>query len=196
MSIEQPVTAPIPTTFRGLGIRMMFLGFFGTWWTIVGCQGLYGASTLVVAAAAIVGLSIFSVGLYLSSTSVQRSQEEQPEALQRARARTFRNINIVQWAAIAALIVTLNVLGHGEWLFPGIMNIVGLHFLPLARLFPASQANNFITGLALVADALIYPFVAAGGPQSPWGPLVAGLILWTSALITFANVIRSCNTQA
>jgi hypothetical protein len=194
MSIEQPVTAPIPTTFRGPGIRMMFLGFFGTWWTIAGCQGLYGAGIPVMTAAAIVGLSIFFVGLYLSSTSVQRPQEEQPEALQ--RARTFRNINIVQWAAIAALIITLNVLGHGEWLFPGIMSIVGLHFLPLARLFPASKANNSITGLALVAVALIYPFVAAGGPQSPWGPLVAGLILWTSALITFANVIRSRNTQA
>jgi hypothetical protein len=130
MSIEQPVTAPIPTTFRGPGIRMMFLGFFGTWWTIAGCQGLYGAGIPVMTAAAIVGLSIFFVGLYLSSTSVQRPQEEQPEALQ--RARTFRNINIVQWAAIAALIITLNVLGHGEWLFPGIMSIVGLHFLPLA----------------------------------------------------------------
>ena len=195
MSIELPVTVPIPTTFRGPGIRMMFLGFFGTWWTLAGCQGLYGASIPVVTAAAIVGLSIFCVGLYLSLTSVQRPQEEQPEALQRAQARTFRNINIVQWVAVAALIVTLNVLGHGEWLYPGIMIIVGLHFLPLARLFPASKVNNFITGLALVAVALIYPFVAVGGPQNPWGPLAAGLILWTSALITFANVIRIRNTQ-
>jgi hypothetical protein len=196
MSVGQPVTAPFATTFRGPGIRMMFLGFFGTWWTITGCQGLYGASIPVVTAAAIVGLSIFFVGLYLSSTSVQRPQEEQPEALQWGRTRTFRNVNIVQWAAIAALIVTLNVIGHGEWLFPGIMSIVGLHFLPLARLFPASKTNNFITGLVLVAVALIYPFVAAGGPQSPWGPLVAGLILWASALITFANAVRSGNTQA
>ena len=196
MSIEQPVTAPLPTVFRGPGIRMMFLGFFGTWWTIAGCQGLHGAGIPVVTAAAIAGLSIFFVGLYLSSTSVQRPQEEQPEALRRARARTFRNINIVQWVAIAALIVTLNVLGHGEWLLPGIMVIVGLHFLPLARLFSESKVNNFITGLALVAVALIYPFVAAGGPQSPWGPLVAGLILWISALITFAAVIRNRNTRA
>ena len=76
------------------------------------------------------------------------------------------------------------------------MTIVGLHFLPLARLFSESKTNNFITGSALVAVALIYPFVAAGGSQSPWGPLVAGLILWTSALITFAAVIRNRNTRA
>jgi hypothetical protein len=170
---------------------MMFLGFFGTWWTIAGCLGFSGGSMPVVAAA-LIGLSIFLGGLYLSYSSVQLRHEEQPsEAWQPARARAFRNINIAQWVAIAALNVALNVIGHTEWLFPGIMMIVGLHFFPLARLFSASKANNFTIGLALVTVAALYPFVTAGGPQSPLGPLGAGLMLWTSALVTLASVIRS-----
>jgi hypothetical protein len=191
MSIEHAVAAPVPTTSRGPGIRMMFLGFFGTWWAIVGCLGLFGVSMPVVAAA-IIGLSIFLGGLCLSSSSVQLPHEEQPsEAGQVERARAFRNINLVQWVAIAALIVTLNVLGRAEWLSPGIMMVVGLHFFPLARLFPGTKTNNFTTGLGLVTVAALYPFLTAGGPHSPWGPLLAGLMLWTSALVTLASVVRS-----
>ena len=60
------------------------------------------------------------------------------------------------------------------------MFIIGLHFLPLARLF--RNPPHYVTGSALILLATTYPFVASGGPSSPAGALVAGLILWASAL--------------
>jgi hypothetical protein len=43
------------------------------------------------------------------------------------------------------------------------MFIVGLHFFPLAKLF--RHKAHYITGAALVALAVGYPFMTAGGPE-------------------------------
>ena len=66
----------------------------------------------------------------------------------------------------------------GAWFIPMVIAVVGLHFLPLARLFryPPHQ----LTGGALIALAILAP-LASGRPDNAWGPLGTGLILWASA---------------
>jgi hypothetical protein len=59
-----------------------------------------------------------------------------------------------------------------------VIAVVGLHFLPLARLF--RYRPHLLTGLALIALAILAP-LATGRPDNAWGPLGAGLILWASA---------------
>jgi hypothetical protein len=61
-----------------------------------------------------------------------------------------------------------------------IIAVVGLHFLPLAAVM--RYRPHYASGLALLLLAVVFPFVANGGPRSGLGPLGAGLILWASAL--------------
>jgi hypothetical protein len=91
----------------------------------------------------------------------------------------FNFINFGQWIVIAILAALLNGNGLGNWVFPMAIFVVGLHFIPLARLF--SNPPHYVTGAAMMALAAIYPFVAAGGPGDAVGLLGTGLILWASA---------------
>jgi len=70
-------------------------------------------------------------------------------------------INVIQWVAI----------------------------VPLAVIF--QYRVHYITGLALIMLAVVYPFVAVGGPASAVGPLGAGLILWLSAIGALFTSVRT-----
>jgi hypothetical protein len=165
---------------RGSGIGVMFLGFFGAWWMAIGCWGKYGPSVPVLSAVGAVAVLILFAGFSLARRNKREAERPDAIAEQARKRKIFRIVNLTQWAAIVALIFILNSVGHGQWVAPGIMLIVGVHFFPLAKLF--GYGAHHVTGAALATLALTYPFLAAGGPGSPLGPLGAGLILWTSAV--------------
>jgi hypothetical protein len=175
---------------RGQSYRMMFLGFFGTWWTLIGCWGYYGASVPMITLAVITGLSIMMTGWALNSEP--SSAQALLTVRDRRRQQVFRWVNVAQWVAIVLLIVVLNVISRTEWIVPGILLIVGVHFLPLARLFDSRL--NAITGIVLIALALLSPLFTDGGPQSPTVPLLAGVIIWMSALVSLAGFTRQART--
>jgi hypothetical protein len=136
---------------------------------------------------AAVGAGIFLTGLRLTVREAAAGSNLS-ESEQARRRRVFRNVNVLQWSASVALIVLLNVIGHVEWITPGIILIVGVHCFPLARLFKTRA--NAVTGAALTLLALVYPFLAVDGPLSAVGPVCAGLILWTAALAKIVEVAR------
>ncbi len=100
------------------------------------------------------------------------------------RDKWFHTINAGQWIVILIFGNVLANTGRGAWVIPMAMFVVGLHFLPLARLF--TNPGHYFTGAALMACAAIYPFALAG-PTAPRGALLAGLILWRSALWAIAS---------
>ena len=164
---------------RGGGVGVMFLAFFGTWWMLTGLNGILGIK-LSLLLAVVVGASLFAAGW-------RQSQREarQPDA---RRAKVFRDVNMAQWGGIVGLLVVLNLVHHVEWIMPGIMAIVGLHFFPLAKLF--HNQSHYLTGSALVLLAATYPLVAAQGPSSAVGPIVAALILWLSAATSLLQAAK------
>jgi hypothetical protein len=170
---------------RGRGVGIVFLCFFGTSWLAMGCYTLFGPGMAVVAPAVIAGGLLFCAGWRLARRESFRRQNTDAEA---RRSKVFRNVNIAQWGAIIALITVLNIVGHGEWILPGIMFIVGVHFFPLAVLF--ENKAHWVTGAALALLAAIYPLVASGGPASPLGPLGAGLILLIAACASLTEALR------
>jgi hypothetical protein len=107
-------------------------------------------------------------------------EPEQPTAASRRQDRWFHAINAGQWIVILIAGNVLANIGLSAWVIPAVMFIVGLHFVPLARLF--GNPKHFVTGGALMLLAAAYPFAAPAGPSDPSGALGAGLILWASAL--------------
>jgi hypothetical protein len=187
--LENPTDRSPVRAQRGRGMGAMFLGFFGSWWMAIGLTAVYGSRLAVFAAIAVVGLTLVLVGWRRSRADEPASADLLSDAQVEARiGRVFRNINIAQWGLIIALLITLNVVHRVEWIAPGIMLIVGLHFFPLAKLF--NTRLHTVTGTALVALACTYPFLSEAGPGSPVGPIGAGLILWLVAAFMLADGAR------
>ena len=141
----------------------------------------------VLVAAGAVGLLSAALRIYRRNRGAAAAQSA--TAQERRTGRLFHLINIGQWVLILIGVNVLNNTGLGAWDIPFIMLIIGAHFLPLAHLF--KRPTHYLTGMAMVLFAVAYPFSATGGPQSPVGPLGAGLILWTSAVWALLEGFRS-----
>lgn len=95
------------------------------------------------------------------------------------REKLFHRINAGQWIAIFVLGNALKWLGLGAWFIPMVIAVVGLHFLPLARLF--RYRPHQLTGGALIALAILAP-LASGRPDNAWGPRPASArCVWCGA---------------
>jgi hypothetical protein len=83
----------------------------------------------------------------------------------------------------------LNNLGKSEWIVAGIIVVVGLHVIPLARLF--RYFPHYVVGTALIIWAICYPSTTPGGAKDALGCLGTGVILWCSALFALTKKAAS-----
>ena len=164
----------------GLAIGAMFFALFGALWLLNADQLAHVRGWIPVALVLAVTLLLCLAAWRVLRTrrSAMRTVRDTPQA-QRMR-RDFRTINTLQWIAAVVVVLTLRRLHLDAWIAPAIMLIVGVHFLPLARVF--RYRPHVLTGAVLIVTALLYPIASAGGPASALGSLVAGATLWLAAL--------------
>lgn len=172
----------------------MFLSVFGSAWMTWWCIQAYGIAPVELAGIGIVGLGLFSLSLWAKVQHRDILNTCGPELAGRGMPRGFTAINAAQWVIIVFVAWVLSKVGHQDWLAAAIMLIVGAHFLLLAPMF--RNRGHYVTGAALMLWAVTYPFVASGGPSSPVGPFVAGLILWLSAIGALLPSLRFRDTRS
>ncbi len=163
----------------GRAIGAMFCAFFGGLWFAGACLladaarpwllGLIGAAALT--------LFLVSYRVFRHNRAALRERGESPQG--RRIRRAFAVVNAIQWVAALAVVNILVYIGLSAWVVPSIILIVGLHFLPLARLF--DYRPHYVSGMALVLLALAYPWLSRSGAQDPAGCLGAGIVLWITA---------------
>jgi hypothetical protein len=163
---------------RALG-AMFFFAFGGAWLGYYAFQ-VTGMQPVILA-------SIALISLILIFSAYRRYKQHKPALLaegsspqQKKADRVFNIVNAAQWVAIFIVANVLVNLSLSHWVIPAIIFIVGMHFLPLARVF--ANPPHYVTGAALIVLSVAYPLLAPSGPVSPVGCLGAGLILWASAL--------------
>jgi hypothetical protein len=157
---------------------MVFSVFGGIWlglWAHAEYPGSVGALLVVASIAAALLAAAYRV--YKFNSPALKALAQTAET--RRETRLFNVVNTAQWGAIFLVALLLSLTGHARWILPAIVFVVGLHLLPLARLF--AYRPHYVTGTALILLALVYPLVARDGPESVVGALGAGLILWLSA---------------
>jgi hypothetical protein len=165
---------------RGLGVSSAFLAFFGAMWLTGACQLAFGRNVIPI-----IGLIwALAAVLFVFATRVIRLAKSDARAAgvmgsHPRHGRGLMLVNLIQFVAIFVVAQLLSSGGHSDWVIPAVMLIVGVHFLPLATLF--TYRPHLVTGVALIALAISYPFFAKG-PLNPIGCLGAGLIIWSSAL--------------
>ena len=126
--------------------------------------------------------------LLLGALAVRRSVPGVPDAeWSPEMSRVFRQAVAGEGVGILAILVVTLPLRRPEWILPLVALAVGLHFLPLARVF--QRPLYYLTGAALCLLCLVTFAVPPhlGVPHLQGWRLVAGLgagvVLWVSALM-------------
>jgi hypothetical protein len=178
--VSEALIPQIALARRGRAIGSSFFALFGSGWLALWNYSAAPARFWMygVIAAGAGAILLLALARYRRYAPAAAALAETPA--QQRRQRWFHIINAGQWVVILIVGNVLANLGFNSWIIPAVILIVGLHFLPLARLF--DYAVHYVTGAGFILLALIYPFVAPGGPTDPVGCLGAGLILWLSAL--------------
>jgi hypothetical protein len=163
----------------GSAIGAMFFSVFGGVWLVMWSLQAYGVMPVLLAliAAGAIGLFLGALRQFRHNRSAHAAEANTPES--KRTSRIFNIVNAIQWTMVFIAANVLNNMGYKEWFVPVLIFIVGAHFLPLAAAFKARR--HYFIGAAMILLALIYPFVAPGGPSNPVGCLGAGLILWAGA---------------
>ena len=161
-------------------IGSMIFSIFGSAWLIAWSIKSYGIRPVLWGFVAIMGSSIFLIAIrqFKRNQTAHAADSDSPES--KRSSRIFNIVNIGQGIAILIAVNVTNNLGHKEWFIPVFIFIIGAHFLPLAVVFKATR--HYITGIAMILLAVLYPHFANGGAANPVGCLGTGLILWASAI--------------
>jgi hypothetical protein len=179
MEAIEPRQSP-EAILAGRAIGAMFFSVFGGVWIGVWSVRALPGNMLALAAVAILSAAI----LWLALSRVRRYRAalaaEQDTPKRRRISRLFNIINAGQWVVIIVGVNVLANIGLAAWAVPFAILVIGLHFLPLARLF--TNPPHYVTGALMIAFAIAYPLLMPSGPIDPIGCLGAGLILWASAI--------------
>nr|WP_176936531.1 hypothetical protein [Massilia sp. PDC64] len=176
--MQATASIPAQAQLAGRATGAMFFSVFGAVWLEGWARSAHAGMPAGVGIAVLaLALLVVAWRRYRRYAPALAQEQDTPE--RRRMKRVFNIVNAGQWIAIFVLAQVLIHLGQGAWIIPMAIAIIGLHFLPLAHVF--KNPPHYVTGLAMVAFAGLYPLLAGDGPTAPVGFLGAGLILWLSA---------------
>ena len=168
---------------RGVVAGAFVLTLFGSFWSIVTLVFWQAHPAWAIPLAAFVTVLMFAVCLmrWRASTGLL-SNDDPPEA---AKGKRAGMLGIAVFWIEAGLIGLVSALfgrsGHGEWIPVAIALIVGLHFLPLARIFQAPV--YYWTGGASVLGVLLCLPIRTTGLRLLCVGGVMTAVLWTTAAL-------------
>ena len=186
----------VPNSLNSKSIRGTLIGCavmfgFGILWIVVGLSGgRFSPGWVRIGLAAAAGVLAAWIGLFTIRfiRGHQHAAPASPEQdmLARRIGRRFGLINAVQWGAIIAAIIALNVIHRTGFIAPAIAVIVGIHFFPLAAVF--RQPSYYATGTLGCIIGVIGFLIADDAARLSVVGFSFGLLLW---LTTIAVLVKS-----
>ena len=169
---------------RGTAIGVMIAAGFGSGWLFWSLAAMQR-----VTAATAIGVELGMLALVAPAVYVVRNAKRWPRVPgDPGMGRRFAVINVLQWAAIVAVMFGLSRLHIDAYGAAAVTAIVGLHYLPLARLFHFPM--HYVTGAVLVAWSAASVLLFGQDAVQAAAALGTGLILWTSAVAMLVLVMR------
>ncbi|MFB8119420.1 hypothetical protein ACFQ6U_10970 [Streptomyces sp. NPDC056465] len=170
--------AALTRTLRRRGT--VVLSVFALVWALAGASGL--ASGGAALAVEIIAVPVTAVAVFLA---YRKGAAPSPRMVDLPHnwARSVGIVNVVELAAIFAVIAASNASGRPSFIPPAIALVVGLHFIPLARLYDQWQYKGtaaLLSAAAVVGFALIAAGLADGSVRAVVG-LASAVTLWASA---------------
>jgi hypothetical protein len=183
------LAAPSPRAeIRGRAFGVSILAFFAVGWTGWGSSDLIsgGPQTVLMLVAA-----VLSVALATAAWRLYRRSVDAPEGGGPGMGGRFGIIVGVEWLGLGIVSAVLGATGHAHTIPAVICLGVGLHFLPLARLFHVPV--YYVAGILLCAAAVATLIVT---------PLSSVDVLWTAlpgfsaALVLYATCVELLRESA
>ncbi|MEU1486350.1 hypothetical protein [Streptomyces sp. NPDC005752] len=156
------------------------LSVFALVWAFAGASGL--ASRGAALAVEILAVPVTAAAIVLAH---RKGAAPSPRTVNLPEnwARSVGVVNVVELAAIFAVIAASNASGHPAFIPPAIALVVGLHFIPLARLYDQWQYKGtaaLLSAAAVLGLALIAAGLSDEGVRAVVG-LACAATLWASA---------------
>jgi hypothetical protein len=170
-------------SLTGRAIGMTFFAGFGGVWMLL---GLYAAGQFSVVSVLMV-LSCVMVLLAGAAYLSRRAERFPRVANDPAQGRMFGWVNFGQWIAVAIVVIGLGRMRLDHYVINAIALIVGVHFLPLARLF--HYALHYVTGALMVVWAVATVWLVPAESLQSVTAMGTGLLLWLSAGATLGMAL-------
>lgn len=180
-----------PRAMTGMAYGAIIMGFFGSLWLFWALASMSMRTPLVIAAVLsfaaslwIPAADLFRKGSLASKQSAPLTPEQERE--QSRMGKVFGFIFAAEGVLIFVAVNVLNNVGLGQYGISAIAAIVGLHFLPLARLFRRPlyyAAGTIMTAAALVSLAI---------PESIRIGVLAGamaVVVWVTCVLVIRKGI-------
>jgi uncharacterized membrane protein YeaQ/YmgE (transglycosylase-associated protein family) len=176
--VDVPRTA---ARLRGVAGGAAILCGFGAVWVGLALLGWAARPPWAVSLAAFLFgfLETVAVVRFLSARRLPSPVDEAAAVEGRRMGMLFGMVFGLEGALIGLGSFLLGRLGHGVWIPSMAAAVVGLHFLPLARLFRVPA--YYWTGAAMLACAVFTSVIAAPDVRILVLALVTGAILWATA---------------
>jgi hypothetical protein len=181
---------PNANQLSGRAIGAIFFAGFGALWLVL---WLYARQMLSVAS--ISGVLLGALMLVLAALYLLRRAKHYPHVPDDPSVgRAFAWINAIQWIAVGLVAYTFAKLHIDAYVISAIAAIIGLHMLPLARLF--RYPMHYATGALLVAWGVASAVLAPVEQMQSTAALGTGIILWLSAVVTLAIALTATRKSA
>lgn len=158
----------------------LVLSVFAVIWAFAGASGL--ASSGAALTVEIIAVPLTAVAIVLA---YRKGAAPSPRLVNLPDnwARAVGIVNVVEVAAVFAVIAASNAAGRPEFIPPAIALVVGLHFVPLARYYDQWQYKGtavLLSVVAVVGFALIAAGLSSESVRAVVG-LGSAVVLWVSA---------------
>jgi len=176
--------------FRGLATGAGFFTGFGTLWIALALSGLdlwkIDRVILVASVAAVLAFGcsyLFRLARHWPTIPKNRPQE-----------RAFLRVNLAQWVVIGILPPIFGHFHLEAYICSVITVVVGIHFIPLAKIFawPPHLVTGAVLSLWAGLSVLVLPMETMQGVTA----LGTGVILWASAVYSLTKGILAARRFA
>jgi hypothetical protein len=175
---------------RGLSIGAAILTAFGLFWALAAVRASASLTHIAAYAAIAIALAVITASIWCAIRAQGREAHD-PIAAEREGRRAgmwFGIILTLEGAFIAAAAILLSRHNLANWIPAVTALIVGLHFLPLARLFRAPL--YYLTGLFAAAAALASVAITSAPARITFVCASMAAILWLTAVAALVHSRR------
>lgn len=109
------------------------------------------------------------------------------------RRQAFRIVTLLEVVGIIIVVMLANLFRRPDWLAVGISLVVGLHFLPLGRIF-GTALYYWVGTLIVVWNILTLTALKSWNLTASVG-IATGLILWAAAIYVLKRSFRVAGVE-
>jgi hypothetical protein len=133
-------------------------------------------------------LMAFAVTAVRRGRKMMRAQGVSRRDFWRKRRKAFAIVTLLEVVGCIVVVILANVFRRPDWIAVGISLVVGLHFLPLGRIF--GYASYYWVGTLIVAwDILTITALRSWNLTASAG-IATGVILWATAIYVLIRSFR------